>query len=888
MGAGTAPWILAIDYGTSSSAAAIAVGSTVTLVEVDGTPRVPSVVLADDDGELIAGVIAVRQGAGRPDRIERSPKRRIGDRTVVLGDRRFRPVELAAAVLRPLAAEAVRRQGGTPPRELRITHPATWAGTRLAALRDAAESLELAPVRLVPEPVAAALHYADQQLAEGDLVAVYDLGGGTFDTAVLRSTAEGFEVVGTPGGSDRLGGEDFDERLYQHVGAALGAQDPEAWEQLRFADDRAYVRANEAFRTDVRAAKEALSSAADYTVYVPAPVDREIRVTRDELEHLIRPDLDRTVDELVATVERVGASVDDLAAVYLVGGSSRIPLVTRLLADRLGSVPSTWGDPKSVVALGAAGASEAAMDAVAPVTGPMAASPAPVSMPVGESAAAAVVGIGSAAPATDDRRDDTTPAMVAAMPVEAAPRGSAATETPGPPPIDLDEVAPAGAGGFGRSRRAVAVLVAAAVVLLGGGYAVARTAGSGSSGGSSTDEVIAGGSTTVVGSSTTGEPDGGAADGIDAVLAFDSEGDDAIVGRRRFLYGGRGRQLVNRVTLRNETDAAIERVWFEVVPSELAPEATDITFGDPAPKILEGTTGIDHAVVWYELRLAPGEEQVLSWRVPTGSDIDPGERHLAAMAELHRAAVAEVDGQLGSVFAALSKVTTTPVVDPGIPQPVDPDPGDPGPGDPIPGPGTDTTRAPAIVTTTVAPRPNPQPRPNRAPQIAAIADRTTGEQAAVTIGVAASDPDGQQVSVSVSGLPSGLTYSGGSIRGTVRHDAVEWLTSNRNAIRSRNFPVTVTARDPRGATAQRSFTLTVRDTHLIMPNYFDNDGQYSARVPDPAALAPPNFPCTVSSTPPAGITKTGGSVIYQQSEPAGSVVAWGQSMSFRYWHPTSC
>src|SRR5690606_30559226 len=130
-------WILAIDYGTTSSAAAIANG-TVTLVEVGGAPRVPSVVMATEDGSLIAGAGAVRQGAAVPDRVERTPKRRIGDRLVVLGDHQYAPVDLAAAVLGVLAEEAIRQQGGEQPTEVRITHPASWAGTRLGVLRDAA------------------------------------------------------------------------------------------------------------------------------------------------------------------------------------------------------------------------------------------------------------------------------------------------------------------------------------------------------------------------------------------------------------------------------------------------------------------------------------------------------------------------------------------------------------------------------------------------------------------------------------------------------------------------------------------------------------------------------------------------------------------------------
>jgi MFS family permease len=102
----------------------------------------------------------------------------------------------------------------------------------------------------------------------------------------------------------------------------------------------------------VRVAKESLSGAPSATVYVPAPVDLEVHVTREELETLVRPDLERTVEELLATVERAGSPA--LKAIYLVGGGSRMPLVGRLVAERTGITPTTWGDPKASVALGAA------------------------------------------------------------------------------------------------------------------------------------------------------------------------------------------------------------------------------------------------------------------------------------------------------------------------------------------------------------------------------------------------------------------------------------------------------------------------------------------------------------------------------------------------------
>jgi hypothetical protein len=350
MGSG---WILAIDFGTTTTSAAMGVDGRAEVVEIDGAARMPSVVLATDSGDLVVGSAAEAQVALAPERAERTPKRRLGDEMMLLGPRPVRPVEAVAAILETMAAEAIRRQGGQPPSELRLTHPARWGSVRRAKLAEAAALAGLPEPVFVPEPVAAAVHFLDERVEDGAFVAVYDLGGGTFDTAVLRRTGDGFDVVGLPGGDERLGGEVFDERLFAHVGDRLAETSPEAWESLRFATDRSWRKVGHDLRLEVRRAKEALSSNAEYTVYVGSPVDATVLVTRDELESLIQADVAATVEELAATVQRAGIAVEDLAAVNLAGGSSRIPLVTRLVGERFGQLPQTWGDPKAAVALGA-------------------------------------------------------------------------------------------------------------------------------------------------------------------------------------------------------------------------------------------------------------------------------------------------------------------------------------------------------------------------------------------------------------------------------------------------------------------------------------------------------------------------------------------------------
>jgi molecular chaperone DnaK (HSP70) len=230
------------------------------------------------------------------------------------------------------------------------TYPVRWGARRQAALAEAVTEAGLASPELVPEPEAAARHFG-AHLREGQTVAVYDLGGGTFDTAVLRKTAEGFDQVGSPGGIDNLGGEDFDYLVYQSVGRQL----PEnVWESLQHDPSRAWREANTRLRyEDAKRIKEDLSSTSSQGTYV-AMADRDVQLTQDELEGLLREQVTATVDELERTLRDANLDHKDLAGLYLVGGSSRIPLVQRLIRGRFGQDAKTMDHPKLVVCLGAA------------------------------------------------------------------------------------------------------------------------------------------------------------------------------------------------------------------------------------------------------------------------------------------------------------------------------------------------------------------------------------------------------------------------------------------------------------------------------------------------------------------------------------------------------
>jgi molecular chaperone DnaK len=344
-------YTLSIDYGTTYSVGVVASEAGTEVLELSRSRYLPSLVLIDPEGELLVGGSAVNQAGLYPDRVCATPKREVGKPAILLGGEAVKVHRAIAAVLERLGEEAARRFGGAPPQRLVLTHPALWAEERLGVLREAARAARLGEPELVPEPVAAAAHYADGSLAEGATVAVYDLGGGTFDAAVLRRLAGGgFEVAGRPGGDPNLGGEDFDNELRELVEEHAARIDPESFEAAREADGA--HRQWSAFRREVRQAKEALSEELKYPLAVPG-VDDPVLVTRRELEALLEPHLRRTIEQLAATISDAGLAPNDLAAIYLTGGSSSIPMVSTLISQELGLTPQTWGDPKAVVALGA-------------------------------------------------------------------------------------------------------------------------------------------------------------------------------------------------------------------------------------------------------------------------------------------------------------------------------------------------------------------------------------------------------------------------------------------------------------------------------------------------------------------------------------------------------
>jgi molecular chaperone DnaK len=348
-------WVLAIDFGTSSSVVAARVAERPPeVVEVAGERRVPSVVLITDTGELVVGRVAEDLAAASPDRALRAPKAHIGEpQPVILAGRAYDLTTLIAALLRALA-DAAETQMGSLPGEVRLTHPATWSGPRCEQLRRAARAAGLDDPTLIPEPVAAALAYAEMaDVAPGANVAVYDLGGGTFDTTVLRAfDRRRFEIIGRPTGDGQLGGELFDELV---LDALLRRLDPSIADRLYAADDPMWQESLARVRAEARRSKEALSSHpyADVMLALPSGMHR-LRITRDELDDLLRPYVAETVEILRRSVADAGLVAGQLSGIYLAGGASRSPLVAAMVGDAFPEVTvSRLGDPKTIVAVGA-------------------------------------------------------------------------------------------------------------------------------------------------------------------------------------------------------------------------------------------------------------------------------------------------------------------------------------------------------------------------------------------------------------------------------------------------------------------------------------------------------------------------------------------------------
>jgi len=367
--------IIGIDLGTTNSLVAYvdeATGLPRVIPDSEGRPLLPSVVAFTPDG-IVVGEAARRQLARRPADTVYSVKRLMGrgfedvkdearylpfrilpgDGLVRLavGGREVTPPEVSAAVLKALK-ERAERHFGEPVDKAVVTVPAYFNDAQRQATKDAGRIAGLDVVRIVNEPTAASLAYGLQRLSEG-VIAVYDLGGGTFDVSILKTKDGVFEVLAT-NGDTHLGGDDLDrvlalwllEDIAVRHHAELDrdcvdlARDPEAMQELRLAAEAAKIRLSTEERT---------------TLTIPfAGFTYRRDITRAELERLVEPLVTRTLGPARRALADAGLEPKDIDQVVLVGGSTRVPLVRRRVQELFGKTPHSQLNPDEVVALGAA------------------------------------------------------------------------------------------------------------------------------------------------------------------------------------------------------------------------------------------------------------------------------------------------------------------------------------------------------------------------------------------------------------------------------------------------------------------------------------------------------------------------------------------------------
>jgi molecular chaperone DnaK len=346
------PYDLGIDLGTTYTAAAIRRDGRVEIATLGNrAAAVPSVVFLREDETVLTGEAANRRALTEPDRVAREFKRRVGDPTpLMLGGTPYSAQSLMAKLLHWVMGAVAEREGG-PAAHVAVSHPANWGPYKKGLLEEALRLADLHDVTTLTEPEAAATYYAStERLEPGAIIAVYDLGGGTFDAAILKKTEAGFEILGTPEGIEHMGGIDFDQAVFAHVNRSLDG----ALEELDPTDPAA-LKAVARLRADCIEAKEALSSDTDASIPVMLPhLQTEVRLTRSQFESMIRPALSETIDALRRALRSAHVEPADVTAVLLVGGSSRIPMVAQMVSAELGRPVAVDAHPKHSIALGAA------------------------------------------------------------------------------------------------------------------------------------------------------------------------------------------------------------------------------------------------------------------------------------------------------------------------------------------------------------------------------------------------------------------------------------------------------------------------------------------------------------------------------------------------------
>jgi molecular chaperone DnaK len=342
-----------IDLGTTNSVVSVLEGGEPTVIaNAEGSRTTPSIVAFAKNGEVLVGEVAKRQAVTNPDRTIRSVKREMGSSwTVDIDGKKYTPQEISARVLMKLKRDAEAYLGETIADAV-ITVPAYFNDSQRTATKEAGEIAGFNVLRIINEPTAAALAYGLDKGSKEQTVLVFDLGGGTFDVSLLE-LAEGVIEVKATSGDNHLGGDDWDERIIDHLvktfrgqyGIDL-AQDKMAMQRLREAAEKAKIELSAATTSSIN---------LPYITAGPSgPLHLDVSLSRAEFQRMTQDLLDRCKGPFEQAIKDAGIKLSQVDHVILVGGSTRMPAVTDLVKQLTGREPNKGVNPDEVVAVGAA------------------------------------------------------------------------------------------------------------------------------------------------------------------------------------------------------------------------------------------------------------------------------------------------------------------------------------------------------------------------------------------------------------------------------------------------------------------------------------------------------------------------------------------------------
>ena len=344
--------VIGIDLGTTNSCVAVMEGGEpVVIPNAEGNRTTPSIVAFSKDNERLIGQLAKRQAVTNPERTILSIKREMGsDYKVKIDDKSYSPQEISAMILQKLKQDAEEYLGEKVTQAV-ITVPAYFSDTQRQATKDAGKIAGLEVLRIINEPTAASLSYGlDKE--DNQKILVFDLGGGTFDVSILELGDGVFEVLATKG-DNRLGGDDFDDKIIDYLAEDFRKtnsidlrQDKMALQRLKEAAEKAKIELSSVMTTNI--------NLPFITADATGPKHLDLNLTRAKFDELTASVVERIVDPTISAIKDAGLEPQELDKVILVGGSTRIPAVQDAIMKITGKEPHKGINPDECVALGAA------------------------------------------------------------------------------------------------------------------------------------------------------------------------------------------------------------------------------------------------------------------------------------------------------------------------------------------------------------------------------------------------------------------------------------------------------------------------------------------------------------------------------------------------------